>query len=241
MATPRHPLKFRSYLFAVFLTSALASCLPATASAQGGNLIPNWNFGDNLHPLDHWRVDFPYQGMYVKNVGYVSISATVRDGDARAAGLDLPKGVAENEGGKVETALVPIEPGASYHASVDVMTNDLAAKFFVEVYALDPTAPGAPSLDRIPALGGLPALVKCYRAVFEDPPAKSRTWFTAKRDFTVPSTVTIAGKPAPPVYAAIKAFGLSTWVGGSGKLYFSKFVLTKTKSAPAGTTHAAFP
>ena len=165
----------------------------------------------------------------------------MRDGDARAVELALPRGVAENEGGKVETALVPIEPGASYHASVDVMTNDLAAKFFVEVYALDPTPPGAPSLDRIPARDGLPALVKCYQADFKDPAARSKTWFTAQRDFTVPSMVSIAGKPSPPVYAAIKAFGLSTWQGGSGKLYFSRFVLTRTKPAPAGTTHAALP
>ena len=234
-------MKFCPALLAALVWPALTAGLPATSSAQGGNLIPNGNFGDNLHPLDKWRVDFPYQGTYVKNAGYVSISPTVRDGDARAVELALPKGVAENEGGKVETALVPIEPGASYHASVDVMTNDLAAKFFVEVYALDPTPPGAPSLDRIPARDGLPALVKCYRADFKDPPARSKTWFTAQRDFTVPSVVSIAGKPSPPVYAAIKAFGLSTWQGGSGKLYFSRFVLTRTKPAPAGTTHAALP
>ncbi len=46
--------------------------------------------------------------------------------------------MAENEGGKVETALIKIEPGATYHVSVDVMTNELAAKVFVEVYAVDP-------------------------------------------------------------------------------------------------------
>ena len=232
-------MNIRTLLPTAVLWLGLAACLPATAAAQAGNLIPNWNFGDNLHPLDKWRIDFPYQGSYVKNVGYVSISPTLRDGDARAVALALPKGVAENEGGKVETALVPIEPGATYHASVDVMTNDLAVKCFVEVYWLDPTPPGAPSLDRLPARDGLPALVKAYKADFADPPAKSTAWFTAKRDFTVPALAVIAGKPAPPVYAAIKAFGLSTWVGGSGTVYFSKFVLIKTKPAPAATTHGA--
>ena len=135
---------------------------PISASAETNNLIPNWNFSDRTNPLNTWRIDFPYQGSYVKNIGYVKIGDTVRDGDSPAVELDLPKGVAENEGGKIETAFVKIDPGASYHASVDVMTNDLAAKFFVEVYAVDPTEPGPPSLDRIPARDGLPALVKCY-------------------------------------------------------------------------------
>jgi hypothetical protein len=202
---------------------------PTPAGAETNNLIPNGSFNDRTNPLNTWRIDFPYQGSYAKNAAYVKMSATVRDGDSPAVELDLPKGVAENEGGKIETAFVKIDPGASYHASVDVMTNDLAAKFFVEVYAVDPTAPGAPSLDRIPARDGLPALVKCYRAVFSDPAVRSKSWFTAKRDFTVPASVTIAGQPSPPVYAAIKAFGLAEWVGGAGKVYFSKFVLTKTK------------
>ncbi len=223
------PMKNRLTLAAAAALFGFAAFAAKTASAQTSNLIPNWDFSDRANPLASWRIDFPYQGQYVKNAGYVKISETVRDGEAPTVELDLPKGVAENEGGKVETALVKIEPGASYHASVDVMTNDLAAKFMVEVYALDPTAPGPPSLDRIPATNGMPALVKCYRAVFTDPAAKSKSWFTAKRDFTIPAIVTIAGKPAPPVYAAIKAFGYSAWVGGSGKLYFSRFVLTKTK------------
>jgi hypothetical protein len=215
------------YLLLSCAAAMLLGLVPA--SAETNNLIPNWDFGDRANPLSTWRVDFPYQGSYVKNAGYVKISDTVHDGEAAAVELDLPKGVAENEGGKVETALVKIEPGATYHASVDVMTCDLAAKFYVEVYALDPTAPGAPSLDRIPAGNGLPALVKCYRAGFDDPKVRSKSWFTAKRDFTVPATVVIAGKPAAPMYAAIKAWGLAEWVGGSGKIYFSKFVLTKTR------------
>jgi hypothetical protein len=216
--------------FLITAVSLLAfAAAPTPACAETNNLIPNWNFNDRTNPLNTWRIDFPYQGSYVKNVSYVKVSDTVRDGDSPAVELDLPKGVAENEGGKIETAFVKIDPGASYHASVDVMTNDLAAKFFVEVYAVDPTEPGAPSLDRIPARDGLPALVKCYRAVFSDPAVRSKNWFTAKRDFTVPASVTIAGKPSPPVYATIKAFGLAEWAGGAGKVYFSKFVLMKTK------------
>jgi hypothetical protein len=217
----------KSILFS--LAAAILLALAGQAAAETNNLIPNWDFSDRANPLKDWRIDFPYQGAYVKNASYAKISDTVHDGESPAIELDLPKGVAENEGGKVETALVKIEPGATYHATVDVMTYDLAAKFYVEVYALDPTAPGAPSLDRIPAGDGLPALVKCYRAGFDDPKIKTKSWFTAKRDFTVPVSAVIAGKPEPPVYAAIKAWGLSEWVGGSGKIYFSKFVLTKVR------------
>ncbi len=217
----------RNLLPVVAFALLAAAILPRTASAQDDNLVPNWNFGDMANPLKTWRIDFPYQPSYVKNVTYVKISETVRDGEAPAVELNLPKGVAENEGGKVESAFIKIEPGAAYHCSVDVQTCDLAANVSVNVYALDPTPPGAPSLDRIPARDGLPALVKCYIADFPKPKAKSKTWFTSKRDLTIPPTVVIAGKPAEPVYLAIKAFGLSEWVGGSGKVYFSKFVLTK--------------
>ena len=215
---------------------------PTGASAQDDNLVPNWNFSDRSNPLGGWRVDFPYQGAYVKNASYVKISETMRDGDSPSVELDLPKGVAENEGGKVETALIKIEPGATYRYSVDCLTNDLAAKLYVEVYAPDPTGtPIGASIVRVPAGNGLPALVQCYRAPTDDPPVKSKAWVTEKRDFTVPANVIIAGKPSHPVYAAIKAWGLAEWVGGSGKIYFSKFVLKKIKSAPASSGDAALP
>ncbi len=224
------------------LAVLLALAAPAAARAQTDNLIPNWNFSDRTNPLKTFRLDFPYQGAYVKNAGYFKISPTVRDGDAPAVEADLPKGVAENEGGKIESALVKIEPGASYHVSVDVMTNELAAKVFVEVYALDPTSsPIGASIDRIPAGDGLPALVKCYRAGTDDPPKKVKSWVTVKRDFTVPTQAIILGKPAPPVYAAVKAWGMATEVGGHGAIYFSKFVLTKTKSAPPPPAHGTVP
>ena len=48
------------------------------ASAQQ-NLVPNWNFADPT-PLKGWRVDFPYQDWYKKNVSYVK--QTMMDGEA---------------------------------------------------------------------------------------------------------------------------------------------------------------
>ena len=226
----------------LFLPLLLLLAAPLPGRAQGGNLVPNADFSDRANPLATFRYDFPFQGSYVKNAGYVKLNPTVLDNGGPSVELDLPKGVAENEGGKFESALIKIEPGATYHGSVDVRTADLAAKIFVEVYAVDPTSsPIGASIDRLPAANGLPALVKCYRATFDDPPAKSQNWVTVKRDFTVPANAIILGKPAPPVYATVKAFGLSTWVGGSGKVYFSRFTLTKIKSAPPSSNNGARP
>ena len=42
--------------------------------------------------------------------------------------ITLPKGVAENEGGKIESAFIKTEPGATYRGSVDCMTRDFSAK-----------------------------------------------------------------------------------------------------------------
>ena len=221
---------------------ALLFAAPVLGRSQSGNLVPNADFSDRTNPLATYRYDFPFQGSYAKNAGYVKLNTVVRDAGGPSVELDLPKGVAENEGGKFESAFIKIEPGATYHGSVDVRTTDLAAKVFVEVYAVDPTdQPIGASIDRIPASNGLPALVKCYRATFDDPPSKSSNWVTVKRDFTVPSGVIILGKPAPPVYAAVKAWGTAGWMGASGKVFFSRFVLTKVKSAPPSSNNGAHP
>ncbi len=221
----------KNTLFSLAAAAVLgcAAAFPAAAIAETHNLVPNWDFSDRLNPLNGWRIDFPYSEVYRANASYMKISDSVRDGDTPALVADLPPGIADNQGARVESGFIKIVPGASYHSSVDVMTYDLAAKIYVEVYALDPSEPGPPSIDRVPAMNGMPALVKCYRAVFPNPPDQSKAWFTDKSDFTVPTQAIILGKPAPPVYATVKAVILSNWVGGKGKIYLSKFVLTKTK------------
>ena len=97
----------------LFAVCALLSCLSKTSAQQ--NLIPNFNFADPT-PLKSWRVDFPYQDWYKKNVTYVKQTTM---GGKRCAVIDLPPGIAGNEGGKIETALVPCEPGATYRAEVE--------------------------------------------------------------------------------------------------------------------------
>ena len=99
----------------------------------------------------------------------------------RCALLDLPEGVPGNEGGKIETALVPCEPGATYRAEIECYLPELAAKCHAEVFAVNPnpntTAPPDPNAEknpvttifRIPEGDGHPPLVMIYRKQFPDP------------------------------------------------------------------------
>ena len=77
--------------------------------------------------------------------------------------------MAENEGAKIETALIKAEAGVTYHASIQCLTNDLSAKCYINVYALDPSTSTHPDLYRIPAREGMPALVLVTRSEFEPP------------------------------------------------------------------------
>lgn len=213
------------------LLAALSFLLHAPGARAQGNLIVNGDFTDATNPFKGWRIDFPYEQPYAKNAGYLKISPDRKEGSAHAAEVTLPKAVAENEGGKIESAFIKAEPGATYHGSVDCLTGDFSAKIYLEAYALDPTPPGAPDKFRVPARDGLPALVMVYRAQFPDPPGLSATWTTVRRDAKIPALVVVAGKPSPPVFVALKVFVFSgmTATVPTGRADFTRFVLTATK------------
>ena len=218
-------------LFALTLLS-----LPSFARAQQ-NLIPNWNFADPT-PLKSWRIDFPYQDWYVKNVTYVK-PATM-DGK-KCAMIELPPGIAGNEGGKIETALVPAIPGATYHVEVEALLPDFSAKVHCEAYAVDPRtelvrkdveSKGTKiTIMRIPAEGDRPALVQIYRAQMPDPP-KGNKWAKVERDFTLPLEWNAAGQKVKPAFLTIKAYTYEATMG-AGKAYFTNFKLTKIKDPGA--------
>src|SRR5690349_4794122 len=104
--------------------------LLAAGSVAGAqeNLIPNWNFADPI-PLKSWRFDFPYQDWYKKNAGYVRETTMA---GKKCAELSLPPGVAGNEGGKIETALVPAIPGATYYAEVECLLPEFSGMLHAE-------------------------------------------------------------------------------------------------------------
>lgn len=205
----------------------------ASAAAEA-NLVPNWNFSDPT-PLKHWRVDFPYQDWYVKNGGYVKQASA---GGKRCAVIELPPGIAGNEGGKIETALIPAEPGATYKVEIQCMTWDFSAKLHAEAYAPDPRADAQRkeveskgtrvTIARIPPVEGRPALVQIYRAQIPDPPAHAKQWEKVGREFTLPKETTIAGQKVAPAYLVVKAFAYAA-TPKAGKSYFTDFKLVKVK------------
>lgn len=207
-------------IIALFL---LALLLPARGEEP--NLVPNGNFSASK-PLDQWRTDFPYEPWYVANVQYVKVGEPYQDGHSVL--IELPPKIAGNEGGKIESAFIKADPGATYKVQVDCQTSDFAAKLFVEAWAVDPKPISHPDKFRVPARDGRPPLVMCYRAQVPDPPGRSSQWTTVSREFTLPRTVRIAGQEEEPIYLSLKAFVyLGTQEGG--KSFFANFRLTKVK------------
>ena len=210
------------------LALALSVCCAAAASAQM-NLIPNGDFSDSADPFKGWRVDFPYESWYVKNVTYVKVSPDKTDGVSKAIQIELPGAVAFNEGGKIESAFVKAEPGAGYRAEIDCLSNDFSLKLFAEAWALDPAPTDKPDKFRVPARNGMPGLVMCYRAQFPDPPATAKQWTTAKREFKIPAKVIVEGKEEQPAFLSLKAYVYSPVQSSAvGKAYLARFKLVKT-------------
>ena len=246
-----HPMKLRSLLLPLLCAcaSAFAQQTPAPkftgfaphdgAQAAGGNLIPNWNFSDPV-PLKFYRYDFPYQEAYVKNKGYIS---QVEFEGKKCAKIDLPPGVAGNEGGKIETALVPAVGGATYRVEVSALLTKFFAKPVGYVYAEDPrdeitrkdTEAKGPivSLERIPEGDGRKPLIAIFHAQLPDPQGGGK-WNKVEREFTVPPDGIIAGKPVKPVLMLIKArTGGATMEAGAS--YFTDFKLIKVKDPTPGS------
>lgn len=206
-------------------TTLLLALLLGNAFAQQ-NLIPNGDFSDR-EPLKGWRVDFPYQSWYVKNVDYVR--GTTQEG-RKCVEISLPPGVAGMQGGKVETALIPAVPGATYKVSIDCMTWDFTAKMHAEAYTTDPRPGGtqSKSLFIIPGTNGAPNKVMCWRAQLPDPPGASHKWSTVSREFTVTNKVSIAGVECKPEFIVVKAVVFYGTMG-AGKSYFTNFRLTRVR------------
>jgi hypothetical protein len=202
-------------------------CLLMIGAAHGeSNLIPNGDF-TGPDPLQGWRIDFPYQSRYVKNVTYLK---AVTQLGRKCIELALPAGVAGNEGGKVETALIPAVPGAAYRAEIDCLTWDFGARIHAEAYTTDPRPGGKQdtSLFVIPGTNDAPGLVMCYRAQFPEPPGRGKQWSTIKREFTLPPTVKVAGTDCPPEFIVLKVVAYAATME-SGKSYFTNFRLYRVK------------
>ena len=214
-----------------FVLSLAAVLLGGTGVQAQTNLLPNPDFNAPAGPLSGWRIDFPYWGSYVKNAPYFKISTDHQQGSAHSVEVTVPKGVAENEGAKIESTFIKVDPGATYHGTMDVMSGDFSVKVYVEAWAADPTPLLKSDLFRIPPLDGQPGLVMCYRTDFPDVAPGSKAWVTTKKDFKIPAQVVVAGKPTQPIFITMKAFIFSgtTATVPMGKAYIGRAFLAETK------------
>ncbi|MEA3211629.1 MAG: hypothetical protein QOE70_4686 [Chthoniobacter sp.] len=219
-------------------------CLGSSALAQP-NLISNWNFADPT--LKGWRVDFPYQEWSKKNVTYVK--QTTMDGK-RCAVIELPPGLARDEGGKIETALVPAVPGATYRIAVEALLPDFGAKVQAEAYAVDPRtevvrkdpeSKGTKNkVIRIPEMDGHPPLVMIYRAPMPEL-ANGTKWNKVEREFTLPLVEAFAGQQVKPAYLTVRASTSRPAPTAAGKAYFTNFKLQKIKDPAPGAEPSKRP
>lgn len=221
-------MKSKQHLTAALMALAVVS---GSALAAEKNLLPNGGFtGDN--PLHGWLTAFPDEAFYKDNAPYVKIVPPGQAGGRRAVMLDLPPGIAGNQGGKLESVPVPVEPGASYRIEVDCMTWDFSAKIHAEAWSSDPNPGQKRTIFRRAPAAERPALIMCYRAQVPSPPANSKIWSTASREFTVPAKVRVAGKDQKPEFISVKVVSYGATMK-AGKSYFSNFRLYKIPtSAP---------
>ena len=208
-----------------FLPVMIALGVAGAALAQQ-NLIPNGDFSAT-DPLKGWRTDFPYQGQYVENAQYCRITTQL---GRKCIEISCPPAVIAAQGAKVETVLVPAVGGATYRAEVDCLGWDYCVKVFAEAYVTDPRPDGkqGQSIFVIPGTNGMPCKVMCWRAQFTDPPSAGKKWFTATREFTLPTTMKVATKECKPEWLTVKVV---VWAASAitGKSFFTNFRLYRTK------------
>ncbi|MCX6875936.1 MAG: hypothetical protein NTW21_19325 [Verrucomicrobia bacterium] len=211
----------------------------APASGEARNLLPNGNF-EGQDPLHGWLTVFPDEAFYKDNGPYVKMAPPGEAGGRKALMLDLPAGLAGNQGGKLESVPVPVEPGATYHLEVDCMTWDLSARIHAEAWCTDPHPEQKRTISRRAPAAGRPALIMGYRAQVPSPPGNSKVWTTASRDFTVPRTVVVSGKDQAPEFISVKVVSYGATMA-AGKSYFANFRLYRVESKAADLTPKAKP
>lgn len=217
-------MKQRSSILAVMASLVLTA---AHAAGGGKNLLPNGNF-EGKDPLRGWLTVFPDEGFYKDNGPYVKMAPAGEAAGRRAVVLDLPAGIAGNQGGKLESVPVPVEAGATYHIEVDCMTWDLSAKVYAEAWSTDPHPDQKRTIFRRAPADGRPALMMCFRAQVPSPPSNSKVWTTVSRDFTVPKSVVVAGQDQKPEFITVKVVNYGATMG-AGKSYFANFRLFRAE------------
>jgi hypothetical protein len=133
------------------------------------------------------------QEQYVENHKWISHQAL--DG-RKCVAIRAPKSVLEIQTAKVETAVVPVEPGATYKYMVDVYLDQTSCKMWAETFAVDPRPDAVreeeeakgkrTSLFRFRPENGLPAMMMIHRSADSGGPSEPKTWGTWEKEATLP-------------------------------------------------------
>ena len=207
------------------LTVALLAGVMTVAAIEQ-NLVPNWDFSDKSDPLKGWRYIYPHeQQQYGENQRYIRVTEY---SCKRCVEFTLPGKIANNQGAKIETAFIKIEPGATYRFEIDCAAVEMNMELFAEAWApLPPDRQEKPRANIWPAEGGRPMLVKCGRAHVSH---KEKTWKTIRGTYTVDKTVKIGTKDIAPAYLSLKAYVyLNKGKKDEAKAYVANFHLVRVK------------
>ena len=156
--------------------------------------IPNGDVSDPTLKGFRFRYDSPpnQQEQYVGNHKWVK-SGVVQG--RKCVMIQAPASVLAIQTAKVESALVPVEPGATYRYDVDYCVDKTQTKMWAETFVVDPRPDRVReeeeskgkkvSIMRFSPENGMPAIIMVHRAQAPDLPGVA-SWGTATKEFTIP-------------------------------------------------------
>lgn len=118
-----------------------AAALAAGIAAAGQNLVANGHFDNAENPLDSWysKYDQPGESFYFQNHEYVEV---VTEGTHQhALKIHVPNvSIAENQGVKVDSFAIPVDPKKSYKLTVEAKSTGPKARIMLEGWRISPKA-----------------------------------------------------------------------------------------------------
>lgn len=159
--------------------------------------IPNGDCSDPSLTGFRFRYDVEpvRQDQYVENHKWIKAGVIA---GRKCVMIQAPSSILQTQTAKVETAFLPIQPGATYKFVVDYYLDGTGTKMWAETCAVDPRPDSVreeeeakgkrTTIFRFKPFKGLPALLMIHRAAApelgKDEP---QNWYTAEREFTIPA------------------------------------------------------
>jgi hypothetical protein len=180
---------------------AFCLCLGSALSARADKMvpvpIPNGDCSDATLAGFRFRYDVEpvKQDQYIENHKWIKAGVV---GGRKCVTIQAPAGVLAGPTAKVETAFLPIEPGATYRFLVDYYLDGTGTKMWAETCVVDPRPDAVreeeeakgkrTTIFRFKPFKGLPALLMVHRAAAPElGKEEPQNWYTAEREFTIPA------------------------------------------------------